>query len=168
MRSYIEMGKITNAHGIKGELRVLLWCDEVELVACDELYIGEDKASFKMEWARPHKQFMLVKLEGIEDMNGALALKNRIIYADRSYLPDLPEGSYYIGDLTGMEVVLIDGAFFGTVKDVLKTGANDVLVIAAADGRELLAPFIDECVPEVDTLNRRILLTPLKGLFDDA
>jgi len=166
MRQFLELGRIVNTHGVHGEMRMLPWSDEA-IYDIDKVYIGVDKTPSRVISARPHKQFILIKLEGVEDMDGAQALKNTVLYADREDMPETAEGEWYIGDLEGMTALLSDGSVLGTVKEVLITGANDVLVISCEDGKERLVPLIDDCVKDVDVEKGTMLITPLEGLFDD-
>ena len=112
---------------------------------------------------------MILKIEGITTVEAAQAVRNRILYVDRERLK-LEKGSYFIQDLLGLKVYDADTPerCYGTVTDVLPTGANDVYEITGADGVKRLVPAIPQVILETDVDGERMLIRPLKGLFDDA
>lgn len=161
-----EIGKVVNTHGIRGELKIQPWCDEPELY--DELeyiYIGGKK--YNIIKNRLHKNCEIVAVEGIDNINDAELLKNKIVTVEREVLGELPEGTYYVADLMGLEVKTVDGVVLGNIDDVIKTGSNDVYQVARKGKKPILIPVIDEAVNEVNIDDGYVVVTLMKGLVDE-
>ena len=100
---YLEVGKITNVHGIMGEVRVQPWADSPDfLCQFKNLYVDSSHWPIQVERARVHKNMVILKLQGVTDVNSALAMRNAVLYIDRKDV-QLPEGSFFLADLMGME-----------------------------------------------------------------
>lgn len=168
-KQYLEIGKIVNIHGLGGVVKVMPWCDSADfLCEFDTLYRGKDHIPMEIERASVQKNMVLMKFAGVNTPEQANALRNTVLYMNRDDV-ELDEGTFFIQDLIGMTVKDADtGAVYGTLHDVLQTGANDVYEIQAPDGRMLLAPVIPEVVLSQDFDTDTITIRPLKGLFDDA
>lgn len=165
MNEILEIGQIVNTHGLKGEVKVMPWCDDPGLY--DELaYVCIDNKEYDIERSRLQKNMVILKLEGIDSIETAETFRNRVLTVPREELGELPEGTYYICDLLGCKVFTDDGGFLGEIDDVIKTGGNDVYSVRAEDGKQLLIPVIDDVVRDVDTENKKIVIEPLKGLID--
>ena len=164
-KGMLEIGKIVNTHGIRGELKVQPWCDDPEIF--DELeyvYVGKEK--FSVLRSRLHKNCIILLLDSIDDINIAEKYKNRIITVEREQLGELPEGTYYIADLEGLTVKTIDGDILGIIDDIIKTGSNDVYVLKTPSKKPVLIPVIDEVVKEVNIEEGYVLVKLLEGLID--
>lgn len=166
-KNYLEIGKIVGTHGIRGELRVELWCDNGEFFSYfKKLYLdnqGNEQISVK---SRPHKNIALMKIKGLENIDDAIPLVGKVLYMDRKDCP-LPDDVYFVQDIIGCQVRNInDDTLYGTVTDVLRTGANDVYQVQGDKGMVLI-PKIDDIVKEVDVDKELILIEPMKGLFDE-
>lgn len=164
----IEAGKIINTHGIKGEIKLQIWADDPYILAeFDEFYI--DGLSYTVEFARIHKDFLIIKFKGIDSISEAEKFKNKVIFAD-SNLFDLDEGVFFVKDLFGIEVYDVDtGVFYGKITDVMQTGANDVYEVTEEkeDTKiKRLIPAIKSCIINVDMEKRQMQIRPLEGLFD--
>lgn len=167
MKKYMEMGKIVNTHGIKGNVKAESWGDDIEeLLDFDFFYVGSQKKIYQVEKAQMHGNAAMIKFVGVDDVEAAQSLKNQILYMDREALEPLKEGTYYTADLFGLKVFLENGALLGKVADVMKTGANDVLIVRNEGKKEVLIPFIHDCIKDVDFSNESILITPIEGLLD--
>jgi 16S rRNA processing protein RimM len=166
-KQYLECGKIVSTHGVKGELRVQPWCDAPEYLAgFKTLYFNEGKTQLAVESARVSKNMVLLKLAGVDDMDAAVEIRDKVLYIDRADAPDT--GGEYVQDLLGLDVIDADtGRLWGTLADVLKTGANDVYSVKDAAGKERLVPVIPDVVLETDIDGGFIRIRPLKGLFDE-
>ena len=165
LQQYLEVGKITNTHGVMGEIRVQPWADSPEfLCQFKTLYLAQDGSwPIKVERARPHKNMAILKLEGITDVPSALSLKNAILYIDRSDVK-LPEGSFFIADLVGLEVRDAEnGAVLGKIADVLTLPANNVYVVRGGE-REILIPAVDAFVAETNVEEGFICVNMMEGL----
>lgn len=166
-REYLEAGRIVSTHGVRGELRVQPWCDSAEqFCTLKTLYLQQGGTPLKAH-SRVHKRMALVKLEGVDTVEAAEALRDRIVYAHRKDW-HLPKGRYFIQDLIGLPIVdAATGQCYGELVDVSETGANNVYHMRCADGREILIPAIPDCVREVDVDGGVIRILPMKGLLDD-
>ena len=167
-KQFLDSGKIVGTHGIKGEVRIEPWADSPAfLCAFKTLYLDERGETAIRVKSRPHKNITLCKIEGVDTIEAAERLRGRIVYINRDDVR-LDEGVHFVQDLIGSKVRDYDpDVFYGTLTDVLRTGANDVYEITR-DGRQYLAPVIDEVVRAIDTENGVVRITPMKGIFDDA
>ncbi len=159
----LEIGKVVNTHGIRGELKIQPWCDDPAVY--DELeyiYIGGEK--YKITRNRLHKNCEIVAVEGINNINDAELLRNKIVTVERDALPELPDGTYYIADLLGLEARTIGGEVLGVIEEVISTGSNDVYQIKREGKKPLLIPVIEEAVNEVNIDGGYVIVTVMKGL----
>ncbi len=165
MKNNLEIGQIVNTHGLRGDLKVMPWCDDPEIF--DQLaYVIIDGEEYDIEKSRMQKNMVLLKLEGIDNINDAEKYRNKILTVPREELGDLPDGTYYICDLLGCNVTTDEGRDLGEIKDIIKTGSNDVYVVEDADGKQVLIPVIDQVVLSVDVDEKKVVIKPLKGLID--
>ena len=166
MKTYLEIGKIVAIHGLKGEVRVDPWCDYPEfLCEFDELYFAKGEESVAITNARVHKNIVIMKIEGIDTPEAAEKLRGRILYMDRNDV-ELDEGTYFVQDLLGLEVVDADnGTVYGKITDVRNTGASDIYTIKS-DEREFLFPAVPEYVEKTDIENGKLYIHMLDGLLD--
>lgn len=169
--AYLELGKVQNTHGVRGELRVEPWCDDVELFdTLETVYLGRDgKDPHRIVSWRPHKHLVLLTLQGIGDLDAAARLKNKVLYVRREDIEDtLPEGRHFIAEMLGCEVRDADtGAVYGTLTDVFNRGANNVWEIKNGV-KEYLMPDIPGIVVSVDVEAEVALVRPIPGIFDSA
>lgn len=167
-KQFLDTGKIVGTHGIRGEVRIEPWCDSPEfLCAFKRLYLDERGETFIDVKSRPHKNITLSKIKGVDTIEAAERYRGRIVYINREDIR-LDEGVNFVQDLIGLEVKDADsGKIYGKISDVLRTGANDVYEITGTDGKEYLAPVIDEVVADIDIDGGYILIHPMKGIFDD-
>ena len=162
----IETGKIVGTHGIAGDVKVQAWADSPD-VLLDFEYIYIDGRRFDIEYAKIHKNNVLYKFYGIDNLNKAELLRNKVIYVERSFF-DLEDGEFFIKDLLTLSVFDADtGINYGTITDVLKTGANDVYQITDETGVIRMIPAIKDVIIETDIENKIMKIRPLNGLFDE-
>lgn len=165
---YLETGEIVGTHGVRGEMRLYPWCDSPAfLTKVKRLYLDkEGGSSLDVVSARVHGTMVLLKVKGVDDIPAAERLRGRTVYLDRKDVK-IEKGAYFIQDLMDCAVLdADDGHCYGTICDVSKTGANDVWHIKQ-EPREVLIPAIPDVVIDVDIDAQRVLIRPLKGLFDD-
>ena len=166
-KKYIECGKIVNTHGCYGGVKLESWCDSPEILAkMKRIYIleGGEYREIKVKKSSVFKQFVLFELEGITDMDSAIALKNTVVYAARSDFK-LENGAYFIVDILGCDVVDADsGKVYGKLKEIVNRGASDLYVVSTEKG-EVMVPVVDEFVDRVEVGNA-IYLRPIEGMFD--
>ena len=169
IKEFLEVGQIVGTHGIHGEMRLNPWADSPEfLKQFKTLYYDKNgEKSVKVLAARPHGNVVILKLDGIETVEAASAMRNRVLYIRRADAK-LAEGSYFIEELIGCKVIDADdeNISYGTLTDVSETGANDVWHIDR-NGTEYLIPAIPDVVVNVDVANNTVVIRPLKGIFDD-
>lgn len=161
----IKIGKIVNAVGLKGEVKVYNYSDSEEVYErTPEIYAGD--RLLKVENVRMQKNMVILKLSGIDDRNGAEAAKGTELFITEADLPELPEGQFYIRDLIGMEVEEQGGSFHGVVTDVLQNTAQDIFEVKRDDGKTVLIPKVDAFVQKIDGKERLITVTLIEGLTD--
>ena len=161
-KQFLEAGQIVNTHGIRGEVKIVPWCDTPEfLCEFDVLYL--DGKPIRVETARPHKGNVIAKLSGVDDVNAAMCLKNKVLSIDRSQVV-LPEGRHFIADLIGLEVRDADsGAVLGVIRDVLTPPANEVYVVKGGE-KEYMIPAVDEFLAETNIEGGYIRVRLLEGM----
>lgn len=168
MKQFLEVGKVNNTHGIRGELKFTLWCDDINyLKQFDVLYL-DDKGEkpVKVLAVRPQKNLAILKLEGINTIEQAEELKGKVLYGNRDDVK-IDEDANYIADLIGCYVVDIDTEEeYGQVKDVLNYGSCDIYDIESW-GRHMLIPATPDIVKEINTEYQVIRIKKMKGLFDE-
>jgi len=162
-------GRVVRAHGIRGEVVVEpLSEDPSRFAPGSSLLIGDPDgapAEMRVRASRPHQGRLLVLFDGIEDRNGAEALRGSLISIDAGAAPPPPAGRYYAHEIEGLRVVDEAGNDLGTVSGILETRANDVWIVSYR-GREVLVPAVHEIVVDVDVLGGRIVVRPVPGLFE--
>lgn len=168
MKRFLEIGKIVAVQGLKGEVRVEAWCDEKEfLCEFDTLYFDKGESPIEIVRAHPHKNIVLMKIKGVDTVEQAQNLKNKILYMDREDV-ELEDGAYFVQDLIGLEVIDNDnGTSYGKLCEVSFTGANDVYHIKDEDGRIRLIPAIPDVVIDTDIAEGIMKIHVLEGLFDE-
>ena len=166
-QQYLEIGEIVSTHGVRGEVRVQPWCDSpAVLTPIKTLYFEEGARKVRVA-CRPHKTMALVKLQGVDTVEQAQALRGQVLYADRRDIR-LEKGRYFICDLIGLSVVDDDtDAVYGVCTDVSETGANNVYHMETPDGKTVLIPAIPDVVRRVDVDGGEIRIFAMAGLFDD-
>jgi len=172
MAERIVVGRIRSPYGIQGWIwmetftenpaSVFEWTPWTLTRAADPVSGRPAIAELSTEpeaW-KLHSKGYAVRLKGYPDRTAVEALVNCLVEVDATYLPALDDETYYWRDLEGCRVNTLMGVDLGTVKTVLATGANDVLVVqgdtASLDQRERLVPFIAQTVTEVDIHNRTL------------
>ena len=170
MKRFLEIGEIVGTHGIKGEMRLHPWADSPDFLRrFHTLYFdGDGKQPMKITSCRPHGNVVLIKMDGIDSVEKASALRGRILYMDRQDA-GLKDGNYFIQDLIGCRVLDADNPdiIYGKLTNVSPTGANDVWHIRGRDEKEYLIPAIKDVVIEVNVMEGWVRIRPLKGIFDD-
>ncbi|MDO4833503.1 MAG: ribosome maturation factor RimM [Bacillota bacterium] len=161
----ILIGKIVNAVGLKGEVRVYNYSDSIEIYENTEtIYVGD--RLMRIRGVRPQKNMVVLSLDGIDDRNEAEKAKGRELFVTEADLPELPEGEYYIRDLIGMEVVLEDGSHLGTMTDVIRNTAQDIFEFKTDEGKQVLVPRVPDFVLKIDKDAGKITVRLIEGLLD--
>lgn len=166
---YLEIGQIVGTHGIRGELRINPWCDKPEFMKKFKTLYYDKKGEKPVEVisCRPHGNIVLLKLDGVETVEKASSLRNKVIYIKREDA-NLPKDRFFVQELIGCKVIDADDnqVVYGTISEVSQTGANDVWHIENC-GKEYLIPAIPDVVIDTDVNNNIVSIRPLRGIFDD-
>jgi 16S rRNA processing protein RimM len=165
----LELGRIVNRHGIRGEVRLLPHNPDsaavAALAAVTLVRPDESIDERRVLAARRHKQFMLLQLDGVATADAADALIGCRVVVPRDALPPPGPAAAYHVDLIGCRVSTTAGEALGTVRELIVTGSNDVCVVRGA-GREYLIPLVADVIASLDAEGRAIVVHPLPGLLD--
>ncbi|WP_128380947.1 ribosome maturation factor RimM [Streptomyces cavernae] len=167
----LVVARIGRAHGIKGEVTVEVRTDEPELRLAPGAVLATDPAStgpLTIETGRVHSGRLLLRFEGVRDRNAAEALRNTLLIAevDPDERPEEPD-EYYDHQLMDLDVVTVDGVAVGRITEISHLPSQDLFVVERPDGTEVLVPFVEEIVTEVDLEAQRAVIDPPPGLIDD-
>ena len=167
LKQYLEVGKVVGTHGIRGEMRVECWANSPDfLKKFKKLWLDEGKTPLDVT-CRPHKNIALITVKGIASIEEADKLRGKVLYINRDDV-HLEEGEHFVQDIIGLSVTDTDnGTVYGKVKDVLKTGSNDVYEMQAENGKLYYIPVIPDIIDRLDFENEAVYIHPMKGLFDD-
>ena len=161
-KQYLEAGKIVNTHGIRGEVKIIPWADSAAfLQGFDMLYI--DGEPITVLASRVHKSQLIALLEGVADINAAIAMKNKLVYIDRADV-DLPPGHFFIQDILGIAVIDEVDSPVGTLREVLPRPGGDVYVIAGENGKERLVPDVEAFILEKNLEQGFIRVRLIEGM----
>lgn len=164
---YIECGKIINTHGAHGGVKIEPWCNTPKDFASLKKVFFLEGAVYtekKIIKSSVFKQFVIADIEGIDDMDKAMLLKNTVLYAARADFK-LADGEFFISDLEGLEVIDADnGTVYGTLAETINRGASDIYVVKTANGERMI-PAVDEFIDRID-LDRGVFVRPIPGMFD--
>ncbi len=166
--NFLECGIIINTHGVSGELKLESFCDTPKILAGFKtlyFYRGGEYVPVKMLHASVFKSFVIAKLEGVDDMDKAIALKNTTLYASRKDFK-LPKDSYFIADLIGLDVIdNISGRVYGKIVDVQNKGASDIYVVKTPEGERMM-PAVKEFVKKTD-IEKGVYVEVIPGMLYD-
>jgi 16S rRNA processing protein RimM len=160
----LAVGRITRAHGIRGEVAVLNLSEVPARYEPGSVLRLEDGRRLTVERARTHAHRLLVKFEEVPDRNEAEALRGEVLLVASDLAPSPPEGAYWVHQMVGMEVVTEGGREVGRIAEVLHNPANDVWVTRAGD-REVLVPAVHDIVAVVDLEAGRVTVREVDGLL---
>lgn len=170
MEELLQVGVVTQTHGIRGEVKVFPTTDDagrfrdLKKVFLDT---GREKLPLEIQGVKFFKQFVIVKFKGLDTINEVERFRRCPLLVPREDAVPLEEDEYYIADMIGMRVETEDGKAFGTLKDVMETGANDVYVIDSISHGEVLVPAIKECIRKVDVAEGKMIVHLMDGLVQE-
>ncbi|MBQ3145220.1 MAG: ribosome maturation factor RimM [Clostridia bacterium] len=168
MEEYFEIGQIVNTSGLKGEIKVKPFTDDIKKFNnLKTIYVSikKDLKEFKIEHVRFSKNMVFLKLKGIDTIEEAENYKNLYLKIKRDKDEKLEEGVYYVLDLIGCTVYTDDNLKLGKVEDVFSTGSNDVYVVKDELGKQVLLPAIKDVIKSVDIENKTIIVHLMEGLI---
>lgn len=171
MNKYVSVGKIVNFHGIKGEAKVGYSKNQQDFfTSLDTVYLKDkdDYTSLYILSAKPLKNMMIVKFEGIDSINDILELKGKLLFVEESVIREnLNEDEFLIDELVGLEVFDNEnGQKLGFVIGVSNNGASDLISIKTNSKKISLVPFVKAIVPIVDIKNKKIMINNIEGLLE--
>ncbi|WP_424211558.1 ribosome maturation factor RimM [Streptomyces sp. BI20] len=167
----LVVARVGRAHGIKGEVTVEVRTDEPELRLAPGAVLATDPPSvgpLTIETGRVHSSRLLLRFAGVTDRTGAEALRNTLLIAevDPEQMPEDPE-EYYDHQLMDLDVVLVDGTPVGRITEISHLPSQDLFIVEREDGSEVMIPFVEEIVTEIDLAEQRAVIDPPPGLIDD-
>lgn len=164
----LQVGVIIDTHGIRGEVKVFPTTDDknrFDYLKKAFIDSKEGLVQVKINGARYFKNLVILKFKGINDINDVEKYKKCPLLVTREDAVPLEEGEYYITDIIGINAVSEDGSRLGIIKDVLKTGANDVYIIQTEENKEILVPAIKQCILNIDLDKKEMKIHLLEGLI---
>ena len=163
---WVAVGRITKAHGVRGEVSVLPLSDvEDRFAAASRMYAGEsEERPLTVAASRPNRGRLLVRFEEIPDRTHAEALAGAYLFVPAGASPSLPDGSFWPHELIGADVVTENGRSLGVLTEIVRTSANDVWVARDDAGRESLVPALRDVVMDVDGRGHRVVVREIPGL----
>lgn len=167
MEQLLQVGIISSTHGVRGEVKVFPTTDDAKRFKKLKNVIldtGRGHLDLEVEGVKFFKQFVILKFKGIDNINDIEKYKGKSLLVTREHAVRLRKDEYFIADMIGLTVYTEDEKEFGTLKDVLETGANDVYIIQSLQHGEVLVPAIKQCILDVDIENRKMKIHLLEGL----
>ena len=168
MEEYFEIGQIVNTSGLKGEIKIKPFTDDItKFNKFKTIYVSIKKElkEFEIEKVRFSKNMVFLKLKGIESIEEAENYRNLYLKIKRNKDEKLEENTYYIVDILGCKVYTDEQKELGEVVDVFSTGSNDVYVVKDELGKQVLLPAIKDVIKNVNIENRLITVHLLEGLI---
>ncbi|MEW9501328.1 ribosome maturation factor RimM [Jeotgalibacillus marinus] len=171
MSNWYNVGKIVNTHGIRGEVRVISRTDfpDERYVPGNVLFLFTDSKSEPKELTikshRKHKNFDLLAFEGFDNVNLVEPFRDGMLKVSEDQRGTLSDNEFYYHEIIGCEVLTMDQSTLGTIIEILSPGANDVWVVKGKDGKEVLIPYIESVVKNVDISSKRVTIELMEGLL---
>ena len=169
MKQYLEVGQIVSTHGVMGEMKVQLWCDDAAFLAKFKTLYGSEQGTpaWQVKAVRSHKGMALLTLREVSGMDAARAMVGTVLYIDRKDAK-LAKGRYFVQDLIGLEVRDADtGAVYGKVKSLTHPAAQDIYTVEAPDGQLYMFPGVPEFLKKLCPEEGYLLVAPIQGMFGE-
>lgn len=168
MQEYFEIGQIVNTHGVKGIVKINPFTDDIErFEELKSVFIVKNKQllEYEIEEVKYQKNMLLVKFKNIDDLNMAEKFKGCYLKIHRKDARELPEGTYFIADIIGSDVVTDEGVNLGKVDDIYNTGSSDIYVVKDELGKQILLPNIKDVILDIDIEKQIVTVHLLDGLI---
>lgn len=166
MGKMLKVGKITNTHGIRGDLKVFPLTDYMErFEELDWVYIEGYSEKFYIKNTKYMSTVVLLSFKEHEDINLVERFKGKYLLIDESQRRDLPEDTYYIADIIGLHVYTLNNEYIGKVKDIIQTGPNEVYIIKGENNKEIMIPAVKEFIPQICLKERKVIIDPIEGMI---
>ncbi|MGN0158074.1 MAG: ribosome maturation factor RimM [Brotaphodocola sp.] len=169
MEKTLRVGVISSTHGVRGEVKVFPTTDDMNRFKKLKTVImdtGREQITLNVEHVKFFKNMVILKFKEFQNINEVEKYKGKDLLVTREQAVKLAPNENFIADLIGLTVVTDQGEVFGTLKDVLQTGANDVYVIEGKDGKEYLFPAIPQCILDVNLDEGIVTVHIMDGLLD--
>lgn len=165
---YTIVGKITNTHGIKGEVKVFPLTDDIQRFDyLKTAYIGEGKIKVQLAGVRYHKNLAIIRFKEYNDINQILKFKDDFIYVDDEEKVILPEDRFFIHDLLECQVFDTKSNLIGVLTDVIQGPSNDVYVVRDMEKqKDYLIPVVKQFIVEVNIIDKKIIIDPIEGMIE--
>lgn len=160
----VAVGRVSRAHGVQGEVAVLVLSEVEGRFAPGATLWLEDGRKLTVESSKPHRGGLLVRFREVRDREQAEGLQRALLVVPESSSPSLPEGSWWDHQIEGCAVETDRGRPLGTVREVIHTAANDVWSVVDGGGRETLVPALIDVLVSVDVGAKRIVVREIAGL----
>jgi 16S rRNA processing protein RimM len=160
----VAVGRVSRAHGVQGEVAVLVLSEVEGRFAPGATLWLEDGRTLTVESSKPHRGGLLVRFREVRDREQAEGLQRALLVVPESSSPSLPEGSWWDHQIEGCAVETDRGRALGTVREVIHTAANDVWSVVSEDGTETLVPVLNDVLASVDVAAKRIVVREIEGL----
>jgi 16S rRNA processing protein RimM len=160
-----QIGKITSTHGIKGEVKIYDLSDFDRFLVGQKIYvlISGNKKEFEIEQVRPHKNILIVKFVGYDNINDVLPYTGLYVYSDEEVDEQLENDDYHYEDIIGKKVILEDQSVVGVALSLIEVPQGHLLEVEKNDGKKVLIPFRKEFVGNID--EDTIIIKPIEGLL---
>lgn len=169
MEDWLRVGVLSSTHGVRGEVKVYPTTDDAKRFKKLKkvmLDTGRERLELEIENVKFFKNMVILKFKGYDNINDIEKYKGKDLLITRDQAVKLGPDENFIADLIGLKVVTEDGQEFGTLTDVIQTGANDVYEVKTPEGKSVLLPAIKECILDVDLEVGKIRVHILDGLLD--
>ena len=169
MDNLLRVGVISSTHGVKGDVKVYPTTDDVNRFKSLKNVIldnGREHMDLEIQGVKFFKNMVILKFKGFDSIDDIEKYKGKDLLITRDQAVELGPDENFIVDLIGLRVITDNGEEFGTLTDVIKTGANDVYEVKTAEGKEVLFPAIKECVLNVDLTEGIVTVHIMDGLLD--
>ena len=167
MDKYLELGQIVNVKGLKGDVKVNSFTDDnTKFERIPKVFLKQKGTlkEYEIEKVGYSKNQVIIKFKSVNSVEEAETLRNSYIVVDREIFGELPEGTYYIADLIGLDVYTESNEYLGKVDDIFSTGSNDVYVVKDELGKQKLLPGIEDVIKLIDIESGKIIVNLIEGL----
>lgn len=168
---FLLIGKIVGVHGVRGNVKVYSYAESISTFKAGSSILLIDSEGFEknfvIESVKPHKNIILLSLDGIYSRALALPLTGAKVFTEKFKLPEIDENEYYWFDIIGLSVFTLKGEFLGIVESIMTTGSNDVYVVKNSDNlekSELLIPALESVVLKINLEHKKMIVDLPEGL----
>lgn len=168
MNNFITAGKVIHSYGLRGQLKVDVYLENLSLLRASRVFfVGDSLLEKKINFLKClKKSIWVVAIADISNRDQADQLRGQLIFLEKKYLPSLTANEFYYGDLKGLQIKIDGGQQKGYVNEVYNFGSGDILEVSLEDMQSTrYIPFNKDNVSKIDVVNGIIILTPLKGLL---